>query len=203
MKAYQKPFILIALLCSMLLCACGNITPDSSQAPSRVREISAVTTDEPKAPYVFQKEDSFDNMPGSSKIYDLVDGYEDYGNQCALVYGKLRTLFGEPLYETEDDENLYAYCIRAISEDGSVIYLEAYNGPTGPAIGGEQNEAALSAAEALANYIWQAQPSDYSCKSYYADTASVIEMGVQDGKPYFRETIDIKETLERLYDSVF
>ena len=200
MKAYKKPFISLILLCALLLCACGHTAPEQPRVPRKVRETAATKPDESQTLFTFQKEDSFDNLPGSSKIYDLTAGYEDYGNQCALVYGKLRTLFGEPLYETEDNENLYAYCICAISEDGDVIYLEAYSGPTGPAIGGGQSEDALLAAEALSDYIWQAQPSDYSCTSYYADAPSIIEMGVQNGKPYYRETLDVKESWEHLYD---
>lgn len=137
--------------------------------------------------YTFKAVDQDDFLNGTSKIYDLVDGFDDYENKCARIYGNLRTLFGEPLYETEDMENLYSYSIAATSDAGDTVYLSAYSGPSGPAIGGMSGKESLQAAQALAEYIRCALPSDYECKSYYLDGPCVIRMGVKNGTPFCEE----------------
>ncbi|MFG6356908.1 MAG: hypothetical protein K1W26_08830 [Acetatifactor sp.] len=155
--------------------------------------------------YTFKSE-SMEKSPCGSKICNIIDGFADYGNQFALTYGRIRALFGEPLYESENMEDLFSYCVSATSEDGATVYLDVYCAGTGPAIGGGQSEAAKKAACELTACIRQTDPVDYSCKCYYMDGPTVLEVGIKDGKPFYREEElvlsekEFKELYARLYN---
>ena len=138
--------------------------------------------------YKFQSVGDTEKLAFSSNICNFIDGYVDYGNKFSLVYGKMKALFGQPVYETENLENLFSYCILAISEDGEEVYLDVYCAGTGPAVGGEQNEASKKAAAALVDYVWQAEPDDYAHKGYYMDGPTVLEFGIKNGVPYYNES---------------
>lgn len=140
------------------------------------------------AEFTFEfKAESKDKLPMGSKICNIIDGFpEDYGEQTALVYGRLRKLFGEPLYESEDLEEQYSYCISAV-RDGRTVYLEAYSGASGPAIGGEQDKDSREAADELVEFIQQAEAADYDYKGVYYDGPSEVRMGVKNGVPYSEE----------------
>ncbi|MDE5748921.1 MAG: hypothetical protein K2I21_15270 [Acetatifactor sp.] len=155
--------------------------------------------------YTFKSEGTEDKLPGGSKICNIIVGFADYENQFALTYGKIKALFGEPLYETENMEELFSYCISATSEDGTTVYLEIYCGPTGHSICGLHDEASMAAAQELTDYIKQADPVDYSCKCYYMDGPCVLNFGIKDGQPFYQgeELIlpekEFKELYARLY----
>ena len=140
------------------------------------------------AEFTFEfKADSKDKLPMGSKICNIIDGFpEDYGEQTALVYGRLRKLFGEPLYESEDFEDQYSYCINA-ARDGKTVYLEVYSGPSGPAVGGDQDKDSRDAAKELIEYIGQAEAADYDYKGVYYDGPCEVRMGVKNGVPYSEE----------------
>lgn len=137
--------------------------------------------------YTFQTVEDTENFEYGSQICNMIDDYVDYGRKFSLVYGKIRALFGQPVYETENLENLFSYCILAVSEDGASVDLNLYCAGTGPAIGGGKDEASQKAAEALAEYIWQAEAADYEQKGYYMDGPTVIEFGIRNGVPYYDE----------------
>lgn len=131
---------------------------------------------------------AFENI-GFSKlcsVYDLKGTDEKY----ALFYGKLRTVFGEPHYTSDDYECMYSYWITA--EDGqNKIYLEVYHGPSGAAVGGkpfdiskEQEEIYMSAANELIAFIESAEPSDYVWEGIYEDIPVNVKYAVKDGKAY-------------------
>lgn len=155
--------------------------------------------------YTFSAVQEQDFLAGTSKIYRLINGFDDYGNKCARIYGNLRTLFGDPLYETENNEDLYSYCIAAVSDTGNTVYLNVYSGPTGPAIGGTAGKEPLQAAQALASYINSARPSDYECQSYYLDGPCVLRMGVQNGTPFYEESaLELSpEEFQQLYNRIY
>ena len=140
------------------------------------------------AEFTFEfKAENESKLSVGSKICNIIDGFpEDYGEQTALVYGRLRKLFGEPLYESEDLEDQYSYCISAV-RDGKIVYLEAYSGPSGPAIGGEQDKDSMEAASELVRFIQQAEAADYDYKGVYYDGPSEVLMGVKNGVPYSEE----------------
>lgn len=120
---------------------------------------------------------------GTSQIRRIMEKFED----DVLCLGQLKTLFGEPLYTTKDLEDQYAYCILAVTESGKEIYLHVYSGPTGPAIGGRQEKDSKEAADALAELIVQAKPSDYEYEGFYFDGPSIVKVGIRNGQPYWQE----------------
>lgn len=122
-------------------------------------------------------------MAGGSKIRNITRDPEGE----ILCLGQLKTLFGEPLYISMDLEDQYAYCIMAVDKEGKEIYLQAYSGPTGAAIGGEQDADSRAAADELAGLIVNAQPSDYDYEGYYMDGLCSVKMGVRNGEPYIEE----------------
>lgn len=106
----------------------------------------------------------------------------------ALTYGRLLTLFGPPAYEESDMENQYCFIIEARDEQGDVRLLNAYSGPSGPAVGGGQEELDRLAADQLAELVQSAKPSDYDYTGYYLDGPCKISMGVRGGNAYFEES---------------
>jgi len=131
------------------------------------------------------------NSFGTSRIcniYDYVTYASQFEEKTALVFGQLKFLFGEPLYVSKDLEAQYGYYITAEDENGSEYLLTAYSGPSGPAIGGNaEDEKTCAAAEALAEYIGNAEASDYAYSGYYMDGPSLVKMGIKDGIPYYEE----------------
>lgn len=122
---------------------------------------------------------------GASKIRGLCALNEE---AFALTYGRLLTLFGPPAYETDDLENQYQFNLEARGEDGEVRYLYAYAGPSGPAVGGSQDELSGLAADRLTELVQTAEPSDYHYTGYYLDGPCKICMGVQGGRAFFEES---------------
>lgn len=155
--------------------------------------------------YTFQSVGDTGKLAGGSKICNIIDGFADYEKNFSLAYGKIKALFGQPIYETENLENLFSYCVLAKSEDGEEIYLEIYCAGSGPAIGGKQNEVSKKAAKALVDYIWQAEPVDYDCKGYYMDGPTTLEFGIKNGVPYYDEMeLDLsEEEFKELYAKLY
>lgn len=136
------------------------------------------------------------------QIYDLAKDDVDPVDMFSLAYGKLQARFGQPIYETQNYENMYRYAICAEPEEGEKIYLYAYNGPTGPAIGGYRDDKrSEDAAKALADYIKEADPADFEAEAYYMDGMCKVIIGVKEGKPYISGAMldpDIAELLADL-----
>ncbi len=128
--------------------------------------------------YTFKKSEEDKTIAGSSKLCGI---YDDFGKDI-LAFGQLKTLFGEPLYISENLENQFSYCIVATSESGEIYYLDAYSASSGPSIGGPAS--AREAAMALATYIREAAVSDYDYEGYYLDGPSKVKMGIKNGQPY-------------------
>ena len=127
-------------------------------------------------------------MGGTSLIRNMIEGGGiDSYEKGILCLGQLKTLFGEPLYITEDLEDQYSYCISATDESGKKIYLHAYSDPSGPAIGGNHDEDSRQAADELAKLITGAEVTDYDYEGYYMDGPCAVKMGVKNGKPYEEE----------------
>ncbi len=137
--------------------------------------------------YTFQSVQDTEKLTGTSNICNIINDFVDYEKKFPIAYGKIKARFGQPIYETENLENLFSYCVLATSEDGEEVYLDIYCAGSGLAIGGHQNEAAKKAANALLDYILQAEPVDYAHKAYYMDGPTVLEFGITDGVPYYHE----------------
>lgn len=117
-------------------------------------------------------------------VYDLNGTDEKY----ALFYAKLRTVFGEPDYTSDDYENMYSYDIMAVGENGDSFYLEVYHGASGASIGGkpfdiskEQEKVYINAADELIALIEIAEPSDYTWEGIYEDIPEKVKYAVKDG----------------------
>lgn len=155
-------------------------------------------------PYTFQSVKYMEILANSSKLYNFIESFADYGNQFSLIYGKIKALFGQPIYTTENLENLFLYCILATSEEGEEVYLDIYCAGSGPAVGGMQDEKSQKAAKALVDYVRQAEPVNYAYKAYYLDGPSILEFGIKDGASYYSETElrlsekEFRELYERL-----
>ncbi|MDE6221240.1 MAG: hypothetical protein K2G51_12590 [Lachnospiraceae bacterium] len=155
--------------------------------------------------YTFESVEETEKLASTSKICSIIDGFADYEKKFPLTYGKIKALFGQPVYESENLENLFSYCILATSEDGETVYLDVYCAGSGPAIGGKQNEASEKAAKALVDYIWQAKPVDYAQKAYYMDGPTVLEFGIKNGVSYYNEAeLDLsEEEFRELYKKLY
>ena len=130
----------------------------------------------------FRQDTTRTSMPVSSgKLLNL-------DLEPVIAYGRLRALFGEPNYETENVEDAYSYLLVVEPESSDPIYLEVYEGSSGPAIGGQNDAASLRAAEALKQLIEESdEVADYQYEGIYQDLDVKISMGIQDGVPYYHE----------------
>lgn len=115
---------------------------------------------------------------------NILNVYEASKDGEAVFPGQAITLFGQPDYFTEDYENIFSMVVEASKEGSEPLYLEIYHGPSGPAIGGNNDEAHKAAAEELAEKIRAAKPSDYDWEGVYEDIPVNIRMGVRNGVPY-------------------
>lgn len=120
-------------------------------------------------------------------VYDLKGTEEKY----ALFYGKLRTVFGEPDYTSDDYESMYSYDVMTVGENGESFYLEVYHGLCGASVGGkpfgiskEQEKVYMNAASELIAFIESAELSDYVWEGIYEGIPANIKYAVKDGKAY-------------------
>ena len=115
------------------------------------------------------------------------------GEEQTKIYGQLLTLFGEPLYITQNCENAYSYLIMATHSDGTQYVLNVYQGPSGAAIGGGFGISGIQdAAEELACCIRNAETTDFEWVGYYMDGPSKIHQKIENGKISYEET-EIKD----------
>ena len=152
--------------------------------------------------YQFKAVNDQEKVSGSN-ILNIIDGFpSDYSEQTVLIYGKLKTLFGDPLYEEKDIGNQYTDGVVTTTEDGREIILHAYRGSSGAAIGGQQDEESRKAADQLLEMIQQAAPTDYDYVGYYLDGPCRIREGIKNGVPYFEEE-SLDDLSEEEMDKVF
>ena len=167
--AIMKKLLTLMLLVSLCLsgCALGNNVSE---------EENAMTISD------FQKDTSLTSIPESyGKLLNL-------DLESVIAYGRLRALFGEPNYETQNSEDAYSYILFVEPESSEKIYLEVYEGSSGPAIGGLNNAESLQAAETLKKLIEESEEvADYQYEGYYQDLDLKISMGIKNGVPYYNE----------------
>lgn len=205
-KKKERIFLLVAIL--FTISVIGYESVQSMKVNTLRYDINAIYTANQKTnkeddvmEYTFCKVDNEEKIWGTSKICDIY-GLAEYEKQ-PLVYGQMLTLFGEPLYTTENLENQYSYVISATDQEGNVTYLSVYSGPSGPSIGGMEGDE--EAAKALVSYILSAKAADYEYEGYYMDVPCKVKMGVKDGVPYTQEEMlnltdeEFGELYDRLY----
>ena len=167
--AIMKKLLTLMLLVSLCLsgCALGNNVSEGE---------NAMTISD------FKKDTSLTSIPGNSSNLTNLD------LEPVIAYGRLRALFGEPNYETQNFEDAYSYILFVEPESSEKIYLEVYEGSSGPAIGGLNNAESLQAAETLKKLIEESEEvADYQYEGYYLDLDSKITMGIKNGVPYCNE----------------
>ena len=167
--AIMKKLLTLMLLVSLCLsgCALGNNVSEGE---------NAMTISD------FKKDTSLTSIPESNgKLLNL-------DLESVIAYGRLRALFGEPNYETQNSEDAYSYILFVEPESSEKIYLEVYEGSSGPAIGGLNNAESLQAAETLKKLIEESEEvADYQYEGYYQDLDLKISMGIKNGVPYYSE----------------
>ena len=147
--------------------------------------------------YSFQR-CSPDKLPMPRSLIRNVYEMES-GEMHSLFYGQMLTLFGEPDYVTQDNENMFSCAVSGTNDEGNEVFLEIYYGPSGPAIGGNaQGWTDRIAAFQLSQLIMSAEPTDYEWKSVYEDVPAKVRMGVKNGKPYYESKISLLFFLDNL-----
>jgi hypothetical protein len=109
-------------------------------------------------------------------------------NHSAHFRGALLQLFGLPLNTSSLSDEAFDYIIEARDMDKSVWILTAYEGPSGPAIGGKIfDETCYPAAYALLNLIAITKPVDFEATIHDDDTDNTVTYGVKDGQAFHYE----------------
>ena len=125
-----------------------------------------------------------DYFPGS-KIADL-QLFSEYNE--VKVQGILKTLFGEPLYETEDYEDAYCYFIEAKDEKNESIRFNVYQGPSGCAIGASGSYRELKEVmDQFVDLLKNTKPSDFLYEGVYMDAYVKVRQGIQNGEIIYEE----------------
>jgi len=136
--------------------------------------------------YLFSAQKNETELFGSSQIENLIL-FSEYNE--VQIQGRMKALFGEPLYETENFEDAYTYVIRATASEGTNIYFTVYQGGSGSAIGAKSNSKQLQ--DALRDFkqlLKDTVPADFLYEGYYMDAYVKIKQGIQNGIPFFEET---------------
>lgn len=188
--------IMTVCIASIFLFGCNGVAAGDEAMNDMLDELSTEVNitetivddiDTASMEYTFEKcnpEDVDTEIANICNVYD-VDNQDGH----SLFLGQVKTLFGEPDYITKDNENMFSCMVSATDKEGNVIYLDIYYGPSGPAIGGYDDEESAKAATELSNLIIQAEPTDYDWEGYYIDIPVKINMGVKNGQPYYNSEI--------------
>ena len=135
--------------------------------------------------YTFEASKDINLIALTSNLMNIIMIDQRYNKAATELYGRLLTAFGEPVETSKSLENAYTYVILAKCEDGNKHVLSVYEGPSGPAIGGNKN--AMDAAQALKKHILNAMPADYEYKGYYLDGPTKIHRGIKNGEVFYSE----------------
>ncbi len=205
--------IMTVCIASIFLFGCNGVAAGDEAMNDMLDELSTEVNitetivddiDTASMEYIFEKcnpEDVDTEIANICNVYD-VDNQDGH----SLFLGQVKTLFGEPDYITKDNENMFSCMVSATDKEGNVIYLDIYYGPSGPAIGGDDDEESAKAATELSNLIIQAEPTDYDWEGYYIDIPVKINMGVKNGQPYYNSEIlelsdeEYMELINEVYD---
>lgn len=135
--------------------------------------------------YTYKKLKNTDLLIGTSHM--LSTSLPD-GTGTAQFRGALITLFGAPILQSQNAEQAYDYIIQAQDDNGHQWILTAYEGPSGPAIGGDSTDRTIyPVAKDLLQKIESTQPSSFEEKVYYEDFGNTIVYGCTQNKCYYSE----------------
>jgi hypothetical protein len=110
------------------------------------------------------------------------------GIYAAAFRGALLQLFGLPRSQSYAAEEAFTYLLEARDPTGKIWVLTAYEGPSGPAIGGEARDTSIyPVAETLLQQIERTPPADFEAIIYDDDTDHTVVYGCQNRGCYWRE----------------
>lgn len=128
--------------------------------------------------------DMKDYYPGQ-KIMNL-KLFSEYNE--VKIQGILRTLFGEPLYETDNYEDAYVYMIRADDMSGKSVLFCVYQGSSGCAIGSiDTGSGIVEVLEKFTELVKNTKPSDFMYEGNYWDAYTKVRQGIQNGQIVYEE----------------
>ena len=126
-------------------------------------------------------------LPKSAKQTEMQRSGQS-GIYAAAFRGALLRLFGPPSSQSYAAEEAFTYLLEACNPTGQIWILTAYEGPSGPAIGGEARDRSIyPVAEALLEQIERTTPADFDAIMYDDDTDHTVVYGCQNGRCYWRE----------------
>ncbi len=138
---------------------------------------------------------------GGSKLANL-QLFDEFNE--SQIQGRLRALFGEPLFESEDLENAYEYAIKAEDEAGNELNFSVYQGPSGCAVGGYSNSTEMrKAIEELKELLQSTKPAEFLYEGYYMDAGVKVTQGFQNGKVIYEEIELDEDEMDEIYDSLY
>ncbi|MEJ8302703.1 hypothetical protein [Saccharibacillus sacchari] len=175
---------LITLLILVVLLGCSDDTYKNFEQDSSIKNNHF--KEDLNEMYTYKAITEEDQTLGFSKLLDTAI-FE--GEESAKFRGSLLTLFGEPLYQSDNAEDAYHYVIE-VSNDTSKWNFMVYHGPSGPAIGYDQKENqpnVLESAKTLLEKIRETSPSDFNEVVYYEDFGSKITYGCKNGEYFYKE----------------
>ncbi len=109
-----------------------------------------------------------------------------YGEYMAWFRGALIQLFGEPLGHWSDAR--YEYLLEATDDHDHTWRLTAYEGASGPAIGGNARDPSIHpVAEYLHHVINATSPADFEATHYNDEYGTTTTYGCKGGVPYYYE----------------
>jgi hypothetical protein len=126
----------------------------------------------------------------TSKIinYYVAESLQGYWREATHFRGALLRLFGAPLQESELSDEAFDYVLEAKDALGQVLVLTAYQGPSGPAIGGKKSDLNVQlAAQALADLLRATLPMDYQAMLYDGELDWTVTYGVRNGEAFYQE----------------
>lgn len=126
-------------------------------------------------------------LPESAKRTEM-QLTEQSGIYTAAFRGALLKLFGLPHSQSYGADEAFESILEARDPTGKTWILTAYEGPSGPAIGGEVRDTSLYVvAEALLQQIEGTPPADFEAIIYDDDTDHTVVYGCSNGSCYWRE----------------
>ena len=127
--------------------------------------------------YTFKVLKESSSLAGTGKLMNMPspERAEEYGRSVAAFRGALLSLFGEPIWTTGLLEESFEYVIEVTDRQGHSWIMAVYQGPSGPAIGGDpRDETIYPVAEALLRLIEATPPADFEEVVYYKGPNSLV-----------------------------
>lgn len=166
----------------------SNLESNSTEAPKIAIKEEApfdLRFKDSNSLYTYKKLNNTDLLVGTSHILSTSLAN---GTGTAQFRGALITLFGAPILKSDNAEEAYDYIIHAQDTSGHQWILTAYEGPSGPAIGGDSTDHSIyPVAKDLLKTIEATKPSVFEEKTYYEDFGNTIVYGCTQTKCYYSE----------------